>query len=568
VKGAANPKRPEKFALPAVAVLALGSFLFTWFFLIRSQGPFCWDEAHHSTLSALIARSLGGADLREFGRCTNMQIYWPFFHSWVSAPFLLVFGYSYAAARSASAVLGAGAIMAVFAAGRAFTGGRTLAPGMLAAAGLALSPMFYTMSSTAMFENLGLLLTCLLCAVFLGSWRGPGRRRAVLVGVLLAALYFTKYIYGIFTGVALAAFWLSCLLPGGEREDRRRILKGIPWTALGFLLPWGLWIAFPPRDAKLGMLFYRIGDTGAWNPMGLTFWETHLFFVRALLYAYSFSSVVYLAYLGGIVYGVLGWRGLRSRFLLLLFLSSFVPMSLIVNSQERFIYVQFPALLLLSAAAVLWAWRRLSGKPRLVAGAAATVLLAGDAVHFPSLCKQTINTALAVNLQLDTLYQDYSVFFGLASYPRWLRFPREHFNPRAPRSAPPEGTESVYLYVRGTVDPRYALCAPAHLGTLSPHLWHWKTFAEPFPVATGWDPRCAFFLGLEVGEESPYRRLGNMHLVRGAESWNDYYRTLRDLGLIREYSRRTFPGLGITAVLYARTAALDRSEWRRAGSPP
>lgn len=547
-----------------VLLLALAVLVFDYLYLIRGQSPFCWDEAHHSTYSLLIARSLAAGDLGAFWQHTHSQVYWPFLHSWAAAPFLLAGGYNFEAARFANAFFGSVSVWLLYLLARR-AAGKTAA--LIAVILLVLSPMYHVFSSTAMLENLGMTLTLSLLLLLFRSWERGGWGNPFTAGAVLAALYLTKDIYGVFFGAGLAVFYLTLLPWPEEGAARGRIFRGLPWLAAGFILVWGSWVIFPPSALKLGMFFnYRMGDTGSWNPFGYTPSENRLFFIRALYYAYGFSIATYLLYLGGIVFGFARFRDLRMRLLLLIFLVNFIPMSAIVNSQERFIYLGFAPLLVLVGAGTVWAWRRLGNAGRWAPVAVLALLAAGDLHKLPRIYKQLANASLSANLYRDEVRFDWSTLFGLAAAPRWLRYPKQYFNPDAP-SRMPDDTLAVVRYVQTATDPRWPLCAPAPLGTLSPHLWHWEYLLTGRPVATQWNPNCVYFLLVEVAETSPYNRLGNRHLVGGTRTWAEFLRRLEAAGLVREAGSRDFPGTGLTGRIFVRNAPPEHPGWRSCGSP-
>lgn len=550
---------PITIAVIALAVLVL---LFDYFYLIRNSAPFSWDEAHHSLYSLAIARSWENLDPAAFWRHTHAQVYWPFIQSWVTAPFLLLGGYNYSSARLAAAFFGALSIFLVYLLGRKLSGP---AAGVGATLLLALSPVYHTLSSTAMAENIGAFLTLSLILLFFRVWERGGRGAALGAGAALAALYLTKYIYGAFFGTALAAFLGSLLIHRGEGFDRRLVFRSLPWTAAGFLLVWGLWVIVPPTEPKLGMFFFRIGDTGGWNPFGYSRLDNHLFFVRALYYAYGFSIATYLLYIGGLVFGLLSLRDTRIRFLLFVVLINFIPMSLIVNSQERFAYLGFPPLLVLSAAAAFWVWTRLARKLKWAAATLLLLLALGDLHKLPALYRQCSNAILSFNLHRQELRFDYSTFFGLAEAPRFIRYPKQYFNPAAAAEMPGDSRE-IIAFVKSVTEPRYPLCAPAWLGTLPPHLWQWEYLLAGRPVMTAYHPGAVYFLLLEVAEESPYNRLGNRHLIEGLRNWGVFLQRLERNGLVREGSTREFPGLGLTAKIFIRSADVDHRAWPPPGT--
>ncbi len=554
-------KKPGAAAI-AIAALSIAALIFNYCYLIENSAPFSWDEAHHSFFSLLIARSLAAVDPGAFWRHTHSQVYWPFMQSWLTSPFLLIGGYNYASSRLAAAFFGAISVFLLYLVGRRLF---TTAVGVLAAALLAISPMFHVLSSTAMAENIGLFLVLSLVLFLAGAWRRGGRALSLASGALLAALFLTKYIYGAFFGTALAAFLASLAFFRAEGLDRKRVFASLPWLAAGFLLVWGPWVLVPPTSDKLGMFFFRVGDTGGWNPFGYSRLDNRLFFVRALYYAYGYSAATYLLYLAGIAFGFARLRAAKTRFLLFLFLANVVPMSMIVNSQERFIYLGFPFLLLLSAAATVWAWKRFPAGWRWGTAALLAVFALGDLHKLPSYYRQATNAVLSFNLHRQELRLDYSTLFGLASAPRFIRYPKDYFNPAAP-DAMPHDTREVVEFVKSTIDTLHPLCVPAWLGTLPPHLWHWEFGLAGRPAVTFWHPGAVYFLLIDVGEDSPYNRLGNRHLIEGLRRWSARLERWEEEGLVRKAAERRFDGLGLTARIFVRLVPSDHPSWPPPGA--
>ncbi len=565
--------------LPAL-LLATAAAIFVWFYLVLPQGPFSWDEAHHSTFSLLIARSLKEGSARSLWRFTNVQTYWPFLHSWVSSLFLLAGGYSYAAARGANVAIGWCALLLVFLLGRRLSSPSRDAVGLAAAALMAASPMFLFLSSTAMIENLGLLLTLwilyfqvrsLKCgesqssgakAAIVRRAPNPLLRPALVAGLLLGLLYLTKYEYAQFAGLGLVFFWLSRLmLPEGE-GGRKIVLKGAAATSGGFLLVWLAWMAVPPTAAKWGILLYRLGDTGSFNPLHYTRAENLSFHFRSLLYAYTFSPAIWLLYLGGVAFGFARFRDLRLRLLLSVLLATLLPASLILNSQERFIYTATPALCLLAAAAAAdFAARR--SRPAMVVGAAAAIVIAADLPKLPLYIREVGNAVIGSYSFRDGNRLDTSTFFGLVPYPGFLRPAREYFNPKAAGKVPVHTPQDLIEFLWSVTGSRGSVCAPFYIGALSPHLWQWHSISRNQPIYTDWRPDAVFFPSLSVSADSPHRLLWNTYLIDGrTREWSAFLAGLEQRGLMKTVAARSYPDAGLGMTVYVKNRPLSDPVWQ------
>jgi len=555
--------RINKFRFPLLLlILIFGFFAFVYFYLIKPQGPFSWDEAHHALFSGLIADSLGTANWRAFLLYTNGQLYWPFFHSWVSAPFLILGGFSYPAARIASLGLGVLSIVFIYAVGMKLPSRDNRRLALIAAALLVLSPMFLIYSATAMIENLGLALTLAIIWSQFKAWDNAKAGSYFLSGLLLAFLFLSKYIYAIFFGLASITFWISLFLFPAQRTERKIVFKNIEYFFMGFLIPWTVWMIIPPTAAKFHIILGRIRDTGGWNYLKLSGIDNRLFYLRALLYAYTFSIGTYILYLAGLAYGLVRMKNIRLRFLLFLFLANLIPMSLIVNTQERFIYSTIPALYLLTASFIDWLWCRVAGKLRLAVSIAVAVVILGDLPKMPVYVRQLANAisgAYAFKIRNEF---NYSTFFGFASYPAFLKFPKNFFNPKAPAVRPRHNAEDVLDFVWENTDSEATVCVPFYIGSLSPHLWKWHCALNNRTVVTDWDPDADYFVSLKVDEGSPYRTLRNQHLIEGrTRDWDLFLRDLEGRAMVKLEKEIYFPDIGLGVAIYVKNIPLDEPVW-------
>ena len=557
-------KRPPA-RLPLTAtflVLTVGYALFVYFYLIRPQGPFAWDEAHHSFFSLAIAKSILNGDWNGFLRWTNTQLYWPFLHSWGTAPFLLVCGFTYAAARCASLFFGMLSLLLLYRIASRLYPGKGPATGLLAVLLALLCPMFLYLSSAAMIEDLGLFLTLVLILLQFRTWESKRVSPDFFSGLVLGLLYLSKYIYAIFFGTALLFFWLSALLFREGMPGLRTLPGKIAFTALGFLIPFGLWMAVPPSAAKLNVVLYRLGDTPAFNPFHLEPLESRLFYLRALLYAYTFSPGIFLLYGCGIAYGLARWRQPRPRFLLLLFLAIFVSMSCIRNGQERFIFTSVPALFLLTAGFITWLWSAIRARWRWVFSAVLALLVLGDLHRMPAYIREVGSMSVHGYTFSTNRGIRPTTLFGLASYPGFLRYPRTFYNPDA-LVAPARDTGDLVGFVFENTDPRQPLCVPFYLGTLSPHLWRWHAVQENRLIFIEWHPASRSLVTLTVEKDSPYYTLGNKRMIDGRNAdWSACVEGLEARGLVKPLQEKHFPDMGLSVKIYERACPPGDAAWR------
>ncbi len=547
-----------------VILLALAVAGFVYFYLVLPQAPFSWDEAHHSIFSLMIARSVLQGDWQSFWHYTGIQIYWPFLHSWLSSIFLIVGGFSYSSARFTNVLTGFFSIILIYRTGLRLREKNSQAVGIITALLLVLSPMFLFFSATAMIENLGLLLFLILIRLQLMILDKQRKLLLIVTGIVLSLLYLTKYIYGIFFGVGLICFWISLLLFPQPGLGKKWVLRYFFWVLSGFLVIWGIWFFIPPAaiPAKFGVLLFRIGDTGGWNPHEFTRLENMLFYLRALLYTYTFSNGIYVLYLAGICFGLANWKNPKIRLLVLLFFANFIPMSLISNSQERFIYVCTPALFLLSAVFCVELWKRLNNA-RLVFILVGGLVILGDMHKLPRYIREVGTASIhAYAFRIDNKF-NYSTFFGLWSYPKFMRFTRKHFNHTAPRVESDINTENILNYILSNTEPNLPVCVPFYIGSLSPHLWHWHSIVHNRPIYTRWRPDSHYYVSLEVEDDSPYFLLWNSYMITGRnKKWIEFLSDLESQGAMRSIDSKYFPDLGIRVEIYTKNIPITDPLWR------
>jgi len=548
-----QPRHVRDAGLIAAIVAAGLSSLFIFLYLIRPQGPFCWDEAHRSLYSLLIAKSLFAGDGTTFMEVTSSQVYWPFLHSWISALFLMVGGFNYDAARCMSLVASAASTVGVYFLGKAVAGRHGTAVGLTAAALFLLSPLVLFFAATAMAESLGTCITLMVLLAYLAAMDGNRMRLFLLAGALLALLYFTKYAYAVFVGLGLALSWVIGLARRSERTEHARMLARCWPLAVGFLVLYGLWMLSPPSMAKLRILLQRLRETGGWDFLKLGLRDRLLFYPRALLTAYTFSPWIFILYVAGIVWGFVNWRQARIRLLLLLFLANLVPMAISTNLQERFIYTMMPALFVLSSLFLVHVWSQCNAKQRRWCVFLTLVIVAGDMHKMPAYIRVAGNSTLGVLNHKAPKTRPTSTFFKLARYPSSWSQPANLLLPENGHGVAEHSMEDVFDFIWENTDPSIPLCAPVQLNSASPHLWQWHALLQNRHISTEWQPNGFYFVSLEIDSNALYRTMINLSLI---EKYSEPSRVrLLDMAaknIVRVVAEKEFSDMGMTASVYAR----------------
>ncbi len=201
-----RPSRPARGWLRAAALLAaagtVGAAGRAAFELARvcsaAGGLPQWDRADHGLAGVELARALSRADLVGFVLGINRQVTWPFVHSLLLAPWLLLRGDSYVAADQLSSLLHAGTVLAVFAAGLRLHPTRGAWVGAAAAALTLIAPYYRLFGTLAMLEMPGAFLLALTLALWLHEADSPGPSGwTIAAGLSTTALFLCKYNYGL-----------------------------------------------------------------------------------------------------------------------------------------------------------------------------------------------------------------------------------------------------------------------------------------------------------------------------------------------------------------------------------
>jgi hypothetical protein len=314
------------------------------------DNPPDFDEAVHLLPVAQIANDLRRLDVFEFAAHTYAQdeiAHYPFFHSWLAAPFFVLGGTSLWVGRLASlGFLGLSIIVSFFLA-------RALAPdpawgwqaGAVGASLVAVSLPLWAYASLAYLEAAGWLVAAgtLWCYVKADTAPRPQGWLA-LCSLGLAAALFTKYSFGLFllAGVAVAEAVHAVL--------RRRLFwerwLHLAWPVGALALAW---FGNPAKVQSL-LVYSRSQDPNiaAWST------ESLLFYPRSLVRHYLSGPLS----LGLVAVGLgLGLRRLREpRYAVMVTytVAALVMVTLVPQKEPRFIYTVAPAALISGSAAAAW----------------------------------------------------------------------------------------------------------------------------------------------------------------------------------------------------------------------
>ena len=212
---ASIPHPSARILVPALAVGTLGALSAAGLWRMCRSNPSLplWDEAAHGYAGVQVADALRHFHPLELFLALNRQVVWPFVHSLLLAPALLLGGNGFAAAEAGSIALGFATVIALFAAGTQLHPTRGAMVGLVAAALALLAPAYALFGTLAMLEIPGALLLAVAFALHVRAAREPlSPRHLRAAGIATTALFLCKYNYGLMW-LAPLAFWEWRFLP-------------------------------------------------------------------------------------------------------------------------------------------------------------------------------------------------------------------------------------------------------------------------------------------------------------------------------------------------------------------
>jgi len=329
--------------------------------IIRTYGdhPPDFDEAVHLLPALQIAndvRALRGADFWLHTYTQDQIAAYPFLHSWLLAPFFIVWKPALTVARASGLFyLVVSAIVAFFLARELSSHKRLSWLSGLTGALLTLSAMpLWAYASLAFLEAPGLLVTLigLLCYVRAGP---DDNRPAWLIGasVSTAGMLFTKYSFGVFmVSAILLNETLNALAVRRWPSRRRLICLAGPFALLALV-----WFADPNKLYRF--LVYSQSQRGQF-PLWSA--ESLLYYPKNLIRYYASGPLSAVLVLIGLATSLAAWKQYGKRAVLVYFLFSLVAVTLVPQKAGRFLYTVAPAAFALAgppvAQAAAWLTER------------------------------------------------------------------------------------------------------------------------------------------------------------------------------------------------------------------
>ncbi len=330
-------------------ISGLGNLQALRFIRTYASYPPDFDEAVHLLPVLQIARDLRSLRLADLASHTYTQdqiAAYPFFHSWLAAPFFLLWKPDIVVARATGLVYLAAATVVVFCLGWRLAA-RDRWPWLsgLASALLALVCLpLWVYGSVTYLEAPGLCVTFVSLFCYVKADPQAYRPGWAIGASLSAALaLFTKYSFGVFVlgGMVLSEAWTVLAekrLPGG-----RRML----YLAGPFMLAALAWFAGPGKLDRFWI--YSQSQKAAvefWNAANL------LYYPASLVRHYVSGPMALASILAGAALSIWEWRQHRFRAVAAYLLAGMVMLTLIPQKEIRFLYTIGPAAFILAGVGV------------------------------------------------------------------------------------------------------------------------------------------------------------------------------------------------------------------------
>lgn len=318
--------------------------------------PFDFDEAVHALPAYQIALDLRALDVFGFVRDTVEQdrlAAYPFLHSWLLAPALVISGADTAAARLANtAFVWISLLLAAWCARQLAPASQQRVAGPLAALIIVLVLPIWVYANSVLLESAGLAVTLAWFGAYLKARPGAAQRWPWMAGGLAAAAFFTKYSFGIFVfgGMALGE---ALTIAADRRVDARRLIALLaPMIVLG-----SGWLLLPDKAVRLSAY-----STAQQASLAFWSWENWLYAPINALRFYSPGPLSAGLMAAAIALTPLRFKDDGARKTLAAIVSGFAVLTWVPQKDARFLYTVAPLLIPPAAALAAQAWRMARGR--------------------------------------------------------------------------------------------------------------------------------------------------------------------------------------------------------------
>lgn len=351
--------KPSRVTFMAFSILLLVDLAVAVFIagdvLALQAYPFDTDEANHSLPALRMTHELADGDWSGFIDEVRAQDFYPPGGSLGLVPLFLVAGPSVSTARLASTISLFLAVLVLFGLACEVDPRMGWLAGLIAGILTLTAQPLLLYAGLSMLETPGLLVSLLFLWAYVRAAQRPTTARLVLTSLLLAAVFLTKYSYGL---VALATVVLAELpeLVRAARHGQLKALLAQRWAPLygPFAFVLGLWFLRPGQAAAFLGYTRPLSDNEPWLSL-----RNMLYYPRSFglhdLPSLWFAPVS----VAGLIWGASQWRDPGVRPVLLFFLLGMASVMFLNHPPNpRFIAPFVPAAHLLAGLMIAALWRR------------------------------------------------------------------------------------------------------------------------------------------------------------------------------------------------------------------
>lgn len=515
-----------------ICVLILGIIASVWafYYLVLPRDVFYWDESHHALYGLHIYQDIQDQNWDKFWSDTGRQTMWCFLHSWFLGAWFLIFGLSYASARSLNLVFFVSSMILTYLIAIRINREKGWIIGIIASTMIIFSASILDMASACMIEALSMFFSLLFVLTYITAVENKKSGLFFLAGVFLGLLTLSKYQHGFVMSCAVfvIAIW-------GLLDNRKLIMQWFyRYFALfsGAFITAGLWFFSPPSAKKIAMVFWVYRE-GGWNAQkGLPFIQKILDYPNIILNYYTFSSLIGVLFFVSLFYAFIRYRkNINIRTLLVIIIIPLVLYTIIDHHEIRYIsslvpliYVLF-GLMLTDFYAFVIGLAKEKKKWVFVGIGLISLFLVYELYNFPKKA-------------LDLVYRQYNVV-------------KEPFSSKEKQNindvldffseSIPSGQTIAWAFQSHFFTPY----------TLTFHFYgKFNTYSYYMVRHPGFF-KSHYFITIEIGESSPYYwEFKHEKRLQILESWNTFLQKAEKEKNVKLYGVKKFPGLDITAKIY------------------
>lgn len=293
--------------------------------------PFSWDSGAHAYEGLRIAQDLRAGDFISFFGDTYRQGWWPFVHSWLLAPALILFGSSYAVARGVSLLCFLLFVPILYGISLEMSEKYGHWVGLMTAYLALTSLPLLVLSAMCMSEIPGLLMTFITFLVYLKARKHQHTFLFVFTAILMALTLFTKWHHGVFV---IFAIFLTQFTSKKKFISRSNLSLFLP-----FLIIMAGWFIYPRHITSF------VGHS-TFQPQYFKFLslENWIFYPRSFFQVYHSSWILALIVAIAFLFSLRKIKDPRMRLFVAHVLIGIVLMTIKLDNRHRYIITLVPSI--------------------------------------------------------------------------------------------------------------------------------------------------------------------------------------------------------------------------------